>query len=68
MHCYQIGTNSWSTVEARKVEPNSDEHSLLISSGRIPDYFCLLPEPKIRFGHTAVLNSNYMYIFGGWDG
>ena len=25
-------------------------------------------EPKIRFGHTAVINQSFMYIFGGWDG
>jgi hypothetical protein len=34
----------------------------------IPEQFQLLPEPKIRFGHTAVINQHYMYIFGGWDG
>lgn len=28
----------------------------------------LLAEPKIRFGHTAVINKHHMYIFGGWDG
>ena len=34
----------------------------------IPDCFEILKEPKIRFGHTAVVNNQYMYIFGGWDG
>lgn len=24
--------------------------------------------PGARFGHTAVVNGNLMYIFGGWDG
>ena len=24
--------------------------------------------PGARFGHTAVVNDNLMYIFGGWDG
>ena len=28
----------------------------------------LLPEPKLRFGHTSVVNKHYMYVFGGWDG
>jgi hypothetical protein len=25
-------------------------------------------EPKIRFGHTAVVHKSLMYVFGGWDG
>lgn len=28
----------------------------------------ILPEPKLRFGHTSVVNDNLMYVFGGWDG
>jgi N-acetylneuraminic acid mutarotase len=28
----------------------------------------ILVEPKIRFGHTAVVFKNLMYVFGGWDG
>lgn len=40
----------------------------MISNGLIPTYMSILPEPKIRFGHTAVINRHYMYIFGGWDG
>jgi hypothetical protein len=27
-----------------------------------------LPEPKLRFGHTAIVHQNLMYVFGGWDG
>lgn len=27
-----------------------------------------LNEPKLRFGHTAVVRKNCMYVFGGWDG
>jgi hypothetical protein len=22
----------------------------------------------LRFGHTAVVHKNFMYVFGGWDG
>jgi len=39
-----------------------------VSQGQIPEHFVSLQEPKIRFGHTAVINQHYMYIFGGWDG
>jgi hypothetical protein len=28
----------------------------------------MLQEPKLRFGHTAVVHGKYMYVFGGWDG
>jgi hypothetical protein len=28
----------------------------------------LVSEQKLRFGHTAVVNKNLMYVFGGWDG
>ena len=27
-----------------------------------------LTEPNLRFGHTAVVHNNFMYVFGGWDG
>ena len=56
MHCYQIGTNSWCNVESRKVDPNTEEHMALVTSGELPNQFSLLVEPKIRFGHTAVIN------------
>lgn len=68
IHCYTIGSNRWKQIEALKIEPGSPEHNQLISSRQIPSQFELLLEPKIRFGHTAVINGNYMYIFGGWDG
>lgn len=32
------------------------------------ELFKILAEPKIRFGHTAVVYKHFMYIFGGWDG
>lgn len=25
-------------------------------------------EPKLRFGHSAVIFHHYLYVFGGWDG
>lgn len=25
-------------------------------------------EPKLRFGHSAVVFQHYLYVFGGWDG
>jgi tRNA wybutosine-synthesizing protein 3 len=25
-------------------------------------------EPKLRFGHSAVVHKSFMYVFGGWDG
>jgi len=28
----------------------------------------LLQKLKLRFGHTACIYKNYMYVFGGWDG
>lgn len=68
MHVYQIGTNSWQSVESQRIEPNSAEHLALIQRNAIPECFELLPFPKIRFGHTAVINKHYMYILGGWDG
>ena len=66
MHCYQIGTNSWYNIESQKLD--AQEFRQLVTAGQIPQHFALLQEPKIRFGHTAVINQHYMYIFGGWDG
>ena len=40
----------------------------MVDTGQIPAHLELLQDPKIRFGHTAVINQNHMYIFGGWDG
>ena len=56
MHCYQIGTNSWCNVESKKVDLNNEDHLAILAQLQIPENFCLLPEPKIRFGHTAVIN------------
>ena len=28
----------------------------------------LLVEPKLRFGHSSIVHTNLMYVFGGWDG
>jgi hypothetical protein len=50
------------------VLPNSNDHKALLRQNQIPSYLDLLSEPKIRFGHSAVINQQYMYVFGGWDG
>ena len=35
---------------------STEEHMALVNSGELPNQFALLVEPKIRFGHTAVIN------------
>ena len=32
------------------------------------DHVAFVPEPNIRFGHTAIVHKSLMYVFGGWDG
>ena len=56
IHQYTIGTNSWRPVVAKAVAPNSNEHKTYLRQNQIPSYLDLLSEPKIRFGHSAVIN------------
>lgn len=68
IHKYEIGSNSWTQIETNQLNQTSAQFKALQNTGKIPAYFELLMEPKLRFGHTAIVNLRFMYVFGGWDG
>lgn len=59
----------WQELHCQLVKPESPEYLSLIKSKLLKtDDFDVLPNLKLRFGHTACIYKHYMYVFGGWDG
>eukprot|EP00347_Sterkiella_histriomuscorum_P009022 403342827 len=58
----QISENKWSCISNNPFQLSQSDKQNLISLHFVES------EPKLRFGHSAVVYQNYLYVFGGWDG